>query len=98
MNGSPRAIQTVRNPHDWLEGLMKYVLRPAYTVLPKPGTTEQITNYLLTDEKTIPLGSFTSKLKTQRLAVNIRDPLISHAIFLVFMLGLGCWYIQRTDY
>jgi hypothetical protein len=99
LSDSMREIRSVKNPRSWLEGLMKYVLRPTYLVLPKPGATEQLTSYILTDEKTIPLGTLTSpNLKTQRLAVNIRDPLISHTIFLFVMLGLGCWYIKRMDY
>lgn len=85
-------------PADWLQLLDQYLLKPAYAVLPKTGETWNLVNYLLTDQRTVLQGTYSGGLRSQRTPLDLQTPLISHALWIVGMLALGCWVIQRRDY
>ncbi|MDX1961867.1 MAG: LpqB family beta-propeller domain-containing protein [Pirellulales bacterium] len=88
----------VQNDAHWLELLDLYLLRPLYAFLPKPGSADALVNYLLTDQQTSLRGQLTGGLRATRELTQIWEPLISHAVFLACMLGLGCWFIHVRDF
>lgn len=92
------AAQQAGEPADWLQLTDGYLLKPAYAVLPKTGETWNLVNYLLTDQRTVLQGSFSGGLRSQRAPLDLRTPLIGHALWIVGMLALGCWVIHRRDY
>jgi hypothetical protein len=97
----PRTGETLKQagePSDWLQLLDRYALKPAYAILPKTGETWNLVNYLLTDQRTVLQGSFSGGLRSQRATLDLRTPLIGHALWIVGMLALGCWVIHRRDY
>jgi hypothetical protein len=91
-------LQDAGEPADWLQLLDRLVLKPAYAVLPKTGETWNLVNYLLTDQRTVLQGSFSGGLRSQRTPLDLRTPLIGHALWIVGLLAIGCWVIQRRDY
>ncbi|MGC4005666.1 MAG: hypothetical protein QM811_22110 [Pirellulales bacterium] len=93
-----QVTRTAVEPPNWLTLTDRYLLKPAYAVLPKTGETWNLVNYLLTDEKTILRGTYAGGLRSQRTPLDLRGPILSHAAFIVVMLGLGCWIIRRSDY
>lgn len=91
-------LKQAGEPADWLQLLDRFVLKPAYAILPKTGETWNLVNYLLTDQRTVLQGTYAGGLRSQRTPLDLRTPLIGHALWIVALLALGCWIIQRRDY
>jgi hypothetical protein len=92
------AMKQAAEPAEWLQLTDRYILKPAYAVLPKTGETWNLVNYLLTDQRTVLQGSFSGGLRSQRTPLDLQTPIIGHALWIAGMLALGCWVIQRRDY
>jgi hypothetical protein len=97
-SGAFTTTRQVQNPTHWLELLDLYLLKPLYFLLPKPGETGNLVNYLLTDQRTILAGQSIGGLRAPRVPITIWSPLLSHAGFLAALLAAGCWMIQQRDY
>lgn len=79
------------------EQIYRYALKPAYTVLPKPGQLDQTVTYLLTDEETAPLGP-REELAAGRMKLDIWGPVWSNLAFLAVVLAISCAYIKFKDF
>jgi len=97
-NDDFRVVREAANAPHWLELFDVYFLKPLYAILPKPGETGNLVNFLLTDQRTFLTGQITGGLRSPRTPIDIWSPLVTHAIFLAAMLAWGCWIIQRRDY
>lgn len=77
----------------------RYVIRPFYTVFPKPGELNNVVNYLLTDQDTAAVGGPPGQtdLRQTRLKIDVVTPIWSSLAFVIVMLGLTCFYIRRAD-
>jgi len=95
---SGETLKQAPEAQDWLQLTDRYLLKPAYAVLPKTGETWNLVNYLLTDQRTVLQGSFSAGLRAQRTPLDLRTPVIGHALWIIGMLAIGCWVIQRRDY
>ncbi len=82
---------------DTLGKVFRWLIRPIYTVFPKPGELKKTTAYLLTDRDSIETSDGDS-LTSPRVPLNPWVPVRSSAIFAVVMLGLACIYIQWQEF
>jgi ABC-type transport system involved in multi-copper enzyme maturation permease subunit len=76
----------------------RYILGPLQLSLPKTGETWNLVNSLLTDEQTVITANRGLALSGPRTPVDLWTPVLSHAIWTVVLLGIGCIYIQRRDF
>jgi hypothetical protein len=83
---------------DWLETLYRYVVVPIHKVFPKPTEINNITTYLLTEQKTIVAGPRDGDLRTRRRKLDLWGPVWSNLGFLAVMLAIGCVYVWRKDF
>jgi hypothetical protein len=83
---------------DWLETLYRYMVVPIHKVFPKPTEINNITTYLLTEQKTIVAGPRDGDLRTRRLKLDLWGPVWSNLGFLAAMLAIGCVYVWRKDF
>ncbi len=67
-----------------------YVIKPLYTIFPKPGELGDMVTYLVTSKKT---GLIDTDQK-----LNIWQPFWSNLAFLGVMLAIGSWYVYRKDF
>ncbi len=71
---------------------------PIYTVFPKPGELDNTIQYVLRKEETIDIGLPGSDLQTKRVRLHPWAPVRSSLIFMLVVLGLACFYIERQDF
>lgn len=81
-----------------MERIYRYGLTPLSYVLPDTYGLRDVYQYLFTDETSEALSGDETDLKSQRLQFSIKRPLLQNALFLVAVLGLGCWYVTRKDF
>ncbi len=96
--GDLSVVRRAQMEADWLETLYRYVVVPVHTVFPKPTEINNITTYLLTDQKTIVAGPRDGDLRTRRLTLDLWGPIWSNLGFLAGMLVIGCAYVWRKDF
>jgi ABC-type transport system involved in multi-copper enzyme maturation permease subunit len=85
-------------PYSWVERIYYGIVRPLYFANPKPAAVDSAIQRLLTDGKPLILGREAAELKTKSSERD--DPwfgIWSNALFILVMLGLGCWYMHRQD-
>lgn len=95
----PESFETVERfwpPLKTIESVERYLLRPLYTVFPKPGELDSVISYLMNEESSTASGS--DDLGARRKAVRIWGPIWSNLAFLSVVLGLACAYIRRKDF
>lgn len=88
----------VETPPDWLEVLYRYLVVPIYTVFPKPTEINNLTTYLLTEQRTLAAGPRDGDLRTRHMKLNLWSPIWSNLAFLTVTLALGCLYTARKDF
>ncbi|MBS0210084.1 MAG: ABC transporter permease [Planctomycetes bacterium] len=74
-----------------------YVVKPIYTVCPKPSELDNLVHYALTGQTSVAMGNRRG-LDAGRLKVDIWQPLWSNLAFLSVMLALGSIYVARKDF
>ena len=98
--------QTWGNSSSLLYQIYDYAVNPVYTVVPKTSELDAFANYILTGEKTIYLEQdqpFWTRILNPDIgqARRIFDPMRTirdNLIFVAALLGIGCFYIARSDY
>jgi hypothetical protein len=75
-----------------------YVIKPIYTVFPKPGELGNLVDYLLTEQQTVSTRGNSENLEDNRVALNIWGPIWSNLAFVAVAIALGCWYTARKDF
>ncbi len=83
---------------DTMRRVYRYVIRPIYTVFPKPSELDNSVNYLLTERDTVAFGPNQEDLSAARIKIDPWGPLWSSLAFVAVMLLLSCLYIQRQDF
>lgn len=81
-----------------LEQAYFFVIKPIYTVFPKPGELNNLVNYLLTDETSVSAQGRPEDLQAGRITVDIWGPVWSSLAFVSAAVALGCWYTSRKDF
>jgi ABC-type transport system involved in multi-copper enzyme maturation permease subunit len=91
-------LRRVEAEADWLETLYRYFVVPLYTIFPKPSEIDNVTAYLISDQKTIAPVERGGDLRARQFKLDIWGPIWSNAAFLAVMLLLGCIYTARKDF
>lgn len=83
-----------------LEKAYRFIIKPIYTVFPKPGELDNLVTYLLTDQEEATIGreKVQENLQSERITLNIWQPVWSNLAFLTVILLLTCIYIERKDF
>ena len=83
---------------DFLEKLYHSVIHPLHTVFPKPGDMENLVRWLMTNQETAALDDGRQDLGSERIILDVWQPLWSNLAFLAVVLGFTCIYISRRDF
>lgn len=94
-----RATRRWAPPASLVANAYRYVIRPLYVLLPKPGELGSTVNYLLSGSAI----ESTTVASRQDLdaAVNARDPwapVWSSGLFVGVILAIGCLYLERQEF
>lgn len=81
-----------------LEQFYFYLIKPLYTVFPKPGELDNLVNYLLTEETSVATQVGRADLQSGRIAVDVWGPVWSSLAFVAVAVAAGCWYTARKDF
>jgi ABC-type transport system involved in multi-copper enzyme maturation permease subunit len=80
------------------EATYRYAILPIYTLFPKPGEIEKTVRYLLLEKENDAQGAARFDLSLAPKKVEPWAPVFSSGVFLVVMLALSCFYIERQEY
>jgi hypothetical protein len=82
--------------------LYMYVLKPVYTICPKPGELYRTVTYLLTEQKDESQAGEPHDAELHEYEPQPRSnpwrPVYSSLAFMIVMLGLGCIYMERQEF
>ncbi|MCA9163559.1 MAG: ABC transporter permease [Planctomycetales bacterium] len=81
-----------------IEWIYEWILMPIYTVFPKPAELNNTIQYLLTDETTVDLPFVSGDAQSKRQQLEPWAPVWSGAAFIVVVLGIACFYIERQEF
>lgn len=91
-------VQSGAPPLSLLERVYWYVLRPVYTVFPKPARLNSTIDYLLTGKAVSPVGFGPPELRYQQIYRDPWGPVWSSAAFTAAILAIGCVYMVRQEF
>ncbi len=106
----PPATGTAVTPANWtverefagpstgLEKAYYYFVKPIHAVLPKPGELSDTLKYFVTGKSTVSDESAQGDLQSARKQLRPWNPVWSGALFVVLVLGIGCIYMQRSEF
>lgn len=80
------------------EATYRYAILPIYTLFPKPGEIEKTVRYLLLEKENDAQGPARFDLSLAPKKIDPWSPVFSSGIFLVVILALSCFYIERQEY
>lgn len=85
---------------NFLQSMYYYVVRPAYTILPKPGELGKTLQYLLTGKDTADTGERESgdAVTAMQARLNPWAPVWSGLFFMAVVLTGTCVYFERQEY
>jgi WD40 repeat protein len=82
-----------------------YVVSPLHKILPKPSDLDNAVQWIVTGEKSVEInndgnqqGNLKANLEAERVTLDVWNAIFSNVAFIVVMLGLGCFYIARSDF
>ncbi len=81
-----------------MEASYRYVLKPLYTVFPKPGELNKTFQYVLSGEATTTDRESAEDLTAARTRLRPWAPLWSSLAFMAVVLLLACVYIERQQF
>lgn len=87
----------VTRVYDW-------VVYPIFTLLPQPSEVDNLISYMMTGEKSQalsgggPFQAIEASLVEDRVTFDPWKPLFKNIVFIVVMLGFGCFYVSRKDF
>jgi hypothetical protein len=94
-----RVAQRWSPPSSLVANAYRYVIDPLYTLLPKPGELGNTVSYLLSGtavEASAAEGR--QDLDAARTAYDPWMPVWSSGLFVIFVLALGCLYLERQEF
>ena len=84
-------------PLSLMERVYRYAILPLYTVFPKPGELDKTVQYLLSGKETVEVIEG-GDLSTAQKELEPWRPVWSSLAFMVVVLTLGCFYLERQDF
>jgi hypothetical protein len=76
-----------------------YLIKPLYTVFPKPSELKNLVQYVLTGKETAEFADDGDRQNPNaHFKLDVWGPLWSNAAFLAVMLALGCLYVYRREF
>ena len=98
---SQQLVETYRPRWTTTAFVYYYLVKPMYTLLPKPGELGDVVSYLLTQQETRtdgpPFMGQPADLREERETIDIYGPLNSSLLFVMVILGLTCLQLHRVD-
>lgn len=94
---SGRVVERWRPTLGMLEKVYFFLVKPLYTVFPKPGELDTVVKYLLTGSESEAIGP-SSDLQTTQRRLDVWGPIWSNLAFIGVVVALGCIYTQRKDF
>lgn len=90
----------------WVYPLYDKVIYPLWSVLPKPSQLDQFVPYVMSGESSVvvnerngpPGVADVNSLEQPRQIFDINSVIRNNALFILFMLGIGCFYVSRRDF
>ncbi len=90
----------------WVYQFYDYAIHPIWKILPKPSQLDDFVAYLMSGEKSVlvneadgPPGIIDrGSLQQERETFNPVQVIRDNVLFVVVMLGIGCFYVSRRDY
>lgn len=76
----------------------RYVVKPVYTINPKPAALDDAMSYLLSGNKTQSMDLITNNLEKSQLELDIWTPIISNLCFVAFVLAISSIYVVRSEF
>ena len=93
------SIQGQMSPEsDVPEIIYRWIVMPLYTIFPKPNELDDLTSYLMTEQRSILVEDEAAGLEADRVMFNIWQPVWSSLAFTVVILFFGCVYVARKDF
>ena len=80
-----------------LQSVYWWLVRPFYTINPKPSAVGNVITYALSDKDPLSFGRQTEELEQTDTRIDIWTPLWSNTLFICVMLALSCAYLHRQD-
>ena len=91
-------VETIVPTWSLLERIYYWGVRPLYWANPKPAAVDIAIQRSLTKDDPLSFGRQTTELEIDRTPQeDFWQPIWSNALFIVVMLGIGCWYMHRQD-
>ena len=89
-----RRLKIMTPKMGWIEKLFYYSIVPLHRILPQPSELNGTALYLLSGKESVP------SFRNESAHLNLRpwDPVWSGLGFLVVVLGLSCWYVERSEF
>lgn len=81
-----------------LEKIYRWIIKPAYTINPKPAALDTAMSYALTGNKTQSLNLVTVDLEAAQMEVDLWTPILTNSLFVIVVLGFSCWYVARKEF
>jgi hypothetical protein len=100
-----QASEQLRGSVDLPCKIYDYVVSPLHKILPKPSDLDNAVQWIVTGEKSVEInndgnqqGNLKANLEAERVTLDVWNAIISNIAFILVMLGLGCFYIARSDF
>ncbi len=91
-------VETIVPTWSLLERIYYWGVRPLYWANPKPAAVDIAIQRSLTKDDPLSFGRQTTELEIDRTPQeDFWQPIWSNSLFIVVMLGVGCWYMHRQD-
>ena len=87
-------------PQNMIEKGYRYLVSPLYAIFPQPGNLKKTVRHLLSQDER-PIGSepkLTEQTAKKKEAFDPWSPVWSSLAFMVVVLGIACWRIERTEF
>ena len=94
---SNSVVKRIRPKSTTLGWIYAYIIKPAYTVNPKPSAVDETITYILRKDDTLAFLIDTGDLNREAPKIDPWTPLWSNGIFIVVMLSVGCIILYRQD-
>ena len=102
---SQKTSEQLRGSVDLPCKIYDYVVSPLHKILPKPSDLDNAVQWIVTGEKSVEIksdgdqrGNLNANLEAERVTLDVWNAIFSNVAFIFIMLGLGCFYVARSDF
>ena len=75
-----------------------WLVKPVYTVSPKPAAMDNAMTYFLSGNETQTLNIVTNNLEAAQIELDVWTPIVTNLAFLVVVLSISCIYVARREF